>query len=331
MPWLTISRACWRAASVTVSPPSIRAISSTRSGPRASPTSVSVRPRSTRLRTAQWASASDGDLGQVGDAQDLVGAGDRLELAPHDLGHAAADARVHLVEDQGLARRVRAGHRLQGEHDPAQLAAGGDARQRPKLLAGVGRDAGTRPSPGRSRSRCPVASAVRAAALGAKRTSKRVCSMASWPSSAATRFSRSRAAAARAASRARPPPRGTRGPRLVASAASARSRSSGSPRSSRLRARHSLAEGDHLLDASPRTCASGARSGPGAPRSRRVGRGSRYAAPGSRAGRRPGPRAGPGPRPGPRDAAAKAGSIAASSSTRRRPGRGARRTAASSS
>src|SRR6185503_4582382 len=51
-PCFTISRAWRRAVSVIVSPPSIRATSSTRSsGPRAS-TSVIVRPRSTRLRTA---------------------------------------------------------------------------------------------------------------------------------------------------------------------------------------------------------------------------------------------------------------------------------------
>ena len=44
------------------------------------------------------------DLRQVRDAQHLVAAGERAELASHHLGHRAADAGVDLVEDHG--RRV---------------------------------------------------------------------------------------------------------------------------------------------------------------------------------------------------------------------------------
>ena len=42
-----------------------------------------------------------GDLGQVGDAEDLLAAAEGLELLADGLGGAAADADVDLVEDQG--------------------------------------------------------------------------------------------------------------------------------------------------------------------------------------------------------------------------------------
>ena len=52
----------------------------------------------------------------------------------------AADAGVDLVEDERLARSVGRGQRLQREHDPRELAAGGDARQGPEVFARVRRD-----------------------------------------------------------------------------------------------------------------------------------------------------------------------------------------------
>ena len=64
----------------------------------------------------------------------------RCSRAPTTSADCPADARVHLVEDQRLARRVGRRQRLQRQHDPRQLAARGDARQRPQVLAGVGRD-----------------------------------------------------------------------------------------------------------------------------------------------------------------------------------------------
>ena len=45
-----------------------------------------------------------GDLRQVGDAEDLLGAAEGLELLADGLGGAASDADVDFVEDQGARR-----------------------------------------------------------------------------------------------------------------------------------------------------------------------------------------------------------------------------------
>ena len=51
------------------------------------------------------------------------------QQAPDDLRHAAADADVHLVEDQaGDPAALGRGH-LDGEPDAGEFAAGGDLRQ----------------------------------------------------------------------------------------------------------------------------------------------------------------------------------------------------------
>src|SRR5271165_5569101 len=47
-----------------------------------------------------------GDLGEVGDAEDLLGFGERLELLSNGFGGAASDADVDFVEDEG-ARNLR--------------------------------------------------------------------------------------------------------------------------------------------------------------------------------------------------------------------------------
>src|SRR5699024_4061253 len=68
-----------------------------------------------------------GDLREVGDDDDLAGAGEGREAGPDVQGRTSTDAGVDLVEDEGghLAASG-AGHRdLDGEHDPAQLTAGG--------------------------------------------------------------------------------------------------------------------------------------------------------------------------------------------------------------
>ncbi len=77
------------------------------------------------------------DLGQVGDAQDLLPRGHRLELPAHHLGDPAADAGVHLVEHEREPRGIGAHDGLEPQHDARQLPTGGDARQRTQLLSGV--------------------------------------------------------------------------------------------------------------------------------------------------------------------------------------------------
>ena len=77
------------------------------------------------------------DLGQVGDAQDLVPAGEGPQAPPDRVRAATADPRVDLVEDEDR-RLVRLGQdALDGQGDPRQLPARGDPRQRPGRLAGV--------------------------------------------------------------------------------------------------------------------------------------------------------------------------------------------------
>src|SRR5438093_10181052 len=72
-----------------------------------------------------------GDLRQVGYAQHLVALGDRPQLAPYDLRHAAPDPGVHLVEDQRLALLgvVLRRHRLEREQNPRQLSSRSDTRE----------------------------------------------------------------------------------------------------------------------------------------------------------------------------------------------------------
>ena len=78
-----------------------------------------------------------GDLGQMGDAKDLLSAGDRVQLFADTLGCNARNARVDLVKYQRLDRVVCGEYILHGQHDPTQLAAGGDAADAAKLLARV--------------------------------------------------------------------------------------------------------------------------------------------------------------------------------------------------
>src|SRR3954454_739119 len=92
-----------------------------------------------------------GDLRQVRDAEHLECRPQRAQLAADDVGDAAANAGIDLVEDQpgrrcarrtigGVAEAVARcrGERLDRQHDARELAARDDPRQRPELLAGVG-------------------------------------------------------------------------------------------------------------------------------------------------------------------------------------------------
>ena len=82
-----------------------------------------------------------GDRRQVRHAEHLAARRRGGELLRDHRRHPAADAGIHLVEDH---RRHAVGlreHALEREHRPRQLAAGGHACERPRLLAGVRRQA----------------------------------------------------------------------------------------------------------------------------------------------------------------------------------------------
>ena len=74
---------------------------------RAAPRAVSVRPWRTDFAMWNCVAAVRRDLRQVRDAQHLEPLGQPLQPAADDVGHRAADAGVHLVEDQRLARARR--------------------------------------------------------------------------------------------------------------------------------------------------------------------------------------------------------------------------------
>ena len=88
-----------------------------------------------------------GDLRQVGDAQDLLGAAEGFEFVADGFGGAASDADVDFVEDEGarggfflgFGRRLFNGH-FKGEEDAGELAARGDFGEGLEGFAGVGRD-----------------------------------------------------------------------------------------------------------------------------------------------------------------------------------------------
>ena len=132
--------AVWSIRSVTRSVEKMRATSATRSSPSSGSTSVKVRPPEVDLRISSWWSASAAIWAEwVTQITWLVGT-DLLKLEADLLGGLAADAGVDLVKDQGV-KIVFVGQRaLDRQHDPRELAAGGDFRNRAGRLAEVGRD-----------------------------------------------------------------------------------------------------------------------------------------------------------------------------------------------
>jgi hypothetical protein len=80
------------------------------------------------------------DLREVRDAEDLEASRQTLKPGSDDVGDRATDSGVHFVEDEGLAGRVGRGQRLEREHDPGELPAGGNPRERFHVLAGIRRD-----------------------------------------------------------------------------------------------------------------------------------------------------------------------------------------------
>ena len=126
---------------ITSAPPIMRAISSSRSAPSSRDHCRQRPPLADCLGDAVVRPAVGGDLRQVRDAEHLEPVAERAAaVRPTTSATAPADAGVHLVEDQRLARRVGGRERLERQHDPRQLAARRDARQGPQVLAGIRRD-----------------------------------------------------------------------------------------------------------------------------------------------------------------------------------------------
>ena len=86
------------------------------------------------------AGGTRGDLGGVGDDQDLGALPQLLQALAHGIGNRAADAAVDLVEDQGAAAGGTRGDDLERQHEAREFAARGDAVERAGRAAGVGRD-----------------------------------------------------------------------------------------------------------------------------------------------------------------------------------------------
>ena len=130
------SRACARPLSDSPRPASIRASSATRS---------SSSRRRTPLDFARPARAVDdqvdvgvgGDLRQVRDDDDLMGACQPRQPAADLHRGASADAGVDLVEHHRGALGRRREHHLQREHHPGQLTAGRALVQRQHVGAAV--------------------------------------------------------------------------------------------------------------------------------------------------------------------------------------------------
>src|SRR5690348_17436564 len=94
-----------------------------------------------RLRHLELLARVNRDLREVRDAEHLVVPPQGLQELAHDLRDAAADARIHLVEDERRHRRLAREEHLDRERDARELAAGGDLRERRERLARVRRDA----------------------------------------------------------------------------------------------------------------------------------------------------------------------------------------------
>lgn len=80
------------------------------------------------------------DLGEVGNAEDLVGGGNGFEAAADAVGGTATDACIHFIEDEGALAGLSSadeGGGFQGEGDTGEFAAGSNAIEGARLFAEV--------------------------------------------------------------------------------------------------------------------------------------------------------------------------------------------------
>jgi hypothetical protein len=87
---------------IMVSPPSMRASSSTRSCAQTAATELSVAFLTSCLRTTRWSVGTRSHLGQVGDGQHLTIQSKLTHQAPDGLCHRASDTSINFVKDQCL-------------------------------------------------------------------------------------------------------------------------------------------------------------------------------------------------------------------------------------
>ncbi len=79
-----------------------------------------------------------GDGGEVGDAEDLMVAGDVAHLLSDHLGGFAADIGIDFIEDEDGHLILGGEDGLEGEHDAGEFAAGGDGAEGASGFTGVG-------------------------------------------------------------------------------------------------------------------------------------------------------------------------------------------------
>lgn len=81
-----------------------------------------------------------GDGGEVGDAEELMIAGDVPHLLTDDMGGFAADVGIDFIEDEHGDFILGGEDCLEGEHDAGEFAAGRDGTEGTRGFAGVGRE-----------------------------------------------------------------------------------------------------------------------------------------------------------------------------------------------
>ena len=143
--WLTAApnrlSAAARAASVTVSPASMRAISSRRAAAvERFDAGFGAAAPAISLATRRCAAPRAATCGLWVTSSTCTRSRHPRQPLAHRGGGGAADAGIDLVEHQRRHRRAAGQHHLQRQHQPRQFAARGDPRQRPGLLAGIGGD-----------------------------------------------------------------------------------------------------------------------------------------------------------------------------------------------
>ena len=81
--------------------------------------------------------AAAGNLGQMGNAEDLMMPGNLTELLTDNLCRRTADPAVHFVEDDRTDGAGPGQHLFQRQHDAGKFAAGGNRLKRLALFAHV--------------------------------------------------------------------------------------------------------------------------------------------------------------------------------------------------
>src|SRR5262245_28395269 len=84
--------------------------------------------------------AAGGDLGRMGDDENLAGGGEAVQPLADRAGDRAADAAVDLVKDHRRRPALLRERDLEREDEARQFPARRDANERPERRAGIGRD-----------------------------------------------------------------------------------------------------------------------------------------------------------------------------------------------